>query len=270
MHHIVSRLPQVLSAFLLAGATGCCATGGPIQIPELAPLFGQHEFHGLTDAEVDAWETALVRAGQIVQSAEFRHQMASRTTWVLHEDDPMVHSTGEAITTALVNFGEHSHAPVRVECWDRWFGFLSRANAATVIETDDDGNVIQYVIKIDTGKFDIEPGREPSADMVKVLAHEYCHIVGFHHSGNLSGPNADTVPYVVGAIVHRLELDATTHQVIGRAPFYLHGPQQGSPPDGYLEVGTRVTALESTGDYVWVMDRRGNRCAVERRMLRKL
>ena len=40
-----------------------------------------------------------------------------------------------------------------------------------------------------------------------------------------------------------------THVISVAAEFYTTGPQQGRPPDGKFEAGTKVTLVESAGSY---------------------
>jgi hypothetical protein len=58
--------------------------------------------------------------------------------------------------------------------------------------------------------------------------------------------------------------DEYTHIVVRNTPYYLTGPEQGSPPDGELQRGTKVRYLEVTvGSYLWVHTENGIQCYVD-------
>lgn len=46
--------------------------------------------------------------------------------------------------------------------------------------------------------------------------------------------------------------DGFTHTVTLAVEYYKDGPQQGSPPDGTLESGTKVKIIEEAGSYVLI------------------
>lgn len=48
-----------------------------------------------------------------------------------------------------------------------------------------------------------------------------------------------------------------THVISVAAEFYTTGPQQGRPPDGKFEAGTKVTLVESAGSYARVRSTTG-------------
>ena len=52
---------------------------------------------------------------------------------------------------------------------------------------------------------------------------------------------------------------AFTHIVTSGTEYYLTGPQQASPPEGYLEAGTKVALLEEawSGSYCRVRTENG-------------
>lgn len=51
-----------------------------------------------------------------------------------------------------------------------------------------------------------------------------------------------------------------THTVIKETPYYVQGPQQGTPPNGYFKVGTKLTVYASSiGGYLLVESTDGNK-----------
>ena len=49
-------------------------------------------------------------------------------------------------------------------------------------------------------KFNTRNNPRSINSMVNTLIHEYMHVLGFHHSGNSSKGNQESIPYMVGDI----------------------------------------------------------------------
>ena len=61
-----------------------------------------------------------------------------------------------------------------------------------------------------------------------------------------------------------------THEVSTHTAYYVTGPQQARPPEGFLAVGTKVTLLDDGGSYVRVRTAAGIEAWVSRDALRPL
>lgn len=48
------------------------------------------------------------------------------------------------------------------------------------------------------------------------------------------------------------ELKNFTHHIIHQTPYYIDGPQQNRPPDGYFSLGVRLAIIENNGSYALV------------------
>ena len=64
--------------------------------------------------------------------------------------------------------------------------------------------------------------------------------------------------------------DTATHVLKTDVVYYLGGPQQGAPPDGTLQAGTRVTLVRDEGSYSRVRTADGVECSIEKGALEEL
>lgn len=61
-----------------------------------------------------------------------------------------------------------------------------------------------------------------------------------------------------------------THTVTNQTPYYAQGPQQGAPPDGHFNVGTKLLIHAKTiGEYVLVEDAQGKKGYIDKNHVKK-
>lgn len=61
-----------------------------------------------------------------------------------------------------------------------------------------------------------------------------------------------------------------THTVSIETPYYLEGPQQGTPPDGSFSAGTKLKLLQNMGSYSLVLAGDNLRAYLSNATLKKL
>ncbi|MEX2120736.1 MAG: hypothetical protein WD847_14185 [Pirellulales bacterium] len=64
--------------------------------------------------------------------------------------------------------------------------------------------------------------------------------------------------------------DELTHSVVEETAYYTDGPQQGRPPDGQLEAGTKVELIRESGSYSLVRTEEGVEAYVAADSLKEL
>jgi serpin B len=75
---------------------------------------------------------------------------------------------------------------------------------------------------------------------------------------------------VGGSWVMAAESEKVTHVISTEAEYYRTGPQQGRPPDGIFEAGTRVQLLKKAGSYSIVRTEDGTKAYVASDVLREV
>lgn len=89
--------------------------------------------------------------------------------------------------------------------------------------------------------------------------------------GPRTEPPAPSAPRATGDASATPEAPAGfTHEVATHTAYYLTGPQQGRPPEGFLSVGTKAAILQDGGSYARVRTAAGIEAWVARDALKEI